>query len=90
MDPTLSEDSSHLPIEEIEKDLQNLYADNADLEKSIEDKKKQLHNRRDVTAALVMERNWYVQVLDRLEQACLHDDRLSEIQKIIKNGVQSD
>ena len=89
MDPTLSEDSSHLPIEEIQKDLENLYADNDDLEASIEEKKKELHFRRNVTAALVMERNWYVQVLDRLEQACLHDERLSEIQKVIKGDISN-
>ena len=87
MDPSLSEDSSALPVQKIEDNLQKLYADNADLERSIEDKKKQIQYRRNVTAALVMERNWYLQVLNRIEEACKHDERLAPIQDVLKNEI---
>lgn len=86
MDPSLSEDSTALPLDMIEQKLRNLYEDNEDLEKSIEQKKVQIQERRNVTAALVMERNWYIQVLARLTNACKQDERLKNVRDVLENS----
>ena len=79
MDPSLSEES-HKPIDELQKDLQALLDDNDDIEASIREKNQQIQEKRQITASLLIERNWYLQVIDRLEKACEQDERLKPIQ----------
>lgn len=81
---SVSEEETNKPIDLVKEDLRKQFEENDDLVRAISEMKIQIQQKRQTTASLVMERNWYLQVLNRLRVAANQDPRLNEILKILE------
>ncbi|EAY10553.1 hypothetical protein TVAG_184550 [Trichomonas vaginalis G3] len=79
---SISEESNK-PLDLVKNDLRLQFEENDDLVRAIGEMTKQIQQKRQATAALVMERNWYLQVISRLNDAAAQDPRLANIAKIL-------
>lgn len=79
---SLSEDTGR-PVEEIREDVSRLYAENDALFNAIQEKNEFIQKKRQLTAALLMEKNWYAMVTKRIEEVSNKDDRLEKIREVL-------
>lgn len=82
---TLSE-NTNIPLDELKDAVEYIYNDNQSLVDAIRQKREFIKQKRITTAALLMERNWYLRVIKKLEDAVTQDERLKTLADILEAG----
>ena len=75
----MSNSPNDKPIEEIKLELESIYDENNELITQINEMKHSILQKKKAAAAILVERNWYLQVIDRLDEASKMDERLRPI-----------